>query len=137
MKGRPAVGALLLVAGVPALLEGVAGVVNPRWIVRWYTLSSGASVALTPEMSYLVNVLGIYLIAFGAMLMYASRDPQRCRFQIGFGASVMLARGIQRLVLTDDLNAMFHVPAWLNVLNAGYVIVLASALLWLRPSRHP
>ena len=132
MNGWFGLRGLLVLAGVPAVLEGLAGVVNTAWIARWYSLSAGASLSVTPEISYLVHVLGVYLIAFGGLQLYASADPASRRPHIVFGALVMLARGIQRLALTPELHRLFQVPAWLNVAHATYLVCLALALLWLQ-----
>ena len=124
---------MLILVAFPPIVEGIAGVTNGTWVASWYSFSSGATVALTPEMNYLLRVLGIYLMTFGALMVYASTDPKRHRPLITLGAIVLLLRGCQRLSLTQESHELFNVPIWLNLLHGMYLVLLALALFWLRP----
>lgn len=127
-------GVLVLVA-LPPLVEGIAGVTDGAWVAEWYSFSSRATVTLTPEMNYLLKVLGIYLMLFGALMAYASTDPKRHRPLITLGVMVLLLRAFQRLSLTRELQELFNVPVGLNVLHVMYLLSLALTILWLRPKR--
>jgi len=125
-------GVLVLVA-LPPIVEGIAGATNGTWVAKWYSFSSRATVTLTPEMNYLLKVLGIYLMLFGALMAYASTDPKQHRSLITLGAIVLLLQAFQRLSLTGELHELFNVPIWLNLFHGMYLLLLALALLWLRP----
>jgi heme A synthase len=71
----------------------------------------------------------------GALLLYAVGDPARHRAIITWGALLLFARGLQRLLITGELHEVFAVPVGLNVLHSVYLLVVSATLLALRPRR--
>ena len=126
---------VLAVAGLAPLLWGLVAMVDGRLLVEMSGTLSRASFTLTPELDYVRKPLGIYVAMFGALLLYAMADPVRHRAIITWGALLLLGRGLQRLLITEELNRVFAVPMGLNVLHSAYLLALAVTLLALRPRR--
>jgi heme A synthase len=125
---------LLVWAGGPAVY-GLAGLVAADNLAAITAILSHGSVAVTPEMSYLVKPLSLYVMMFGGLLLLAATDPQRHRAIILWGALVFLLRGLQRGLVSDELNQLFHIPVWLNLLHVAYLFLLAACLWLLCPPR--
>jgi hypothetical protein len=95
---------------------------------------SRASYTMTPELDYARKPLGLYVMMSGALLLYAIRDPVRYRAVVTWGALLLIARGLQRLVIADELHGLFGIPFARNLVHVVYLCALGAALLVLRPS---
>ena len=125
---------VLLIASVIPIVYGMVAIIRGTLIGDVAAVLSRASVTVTAEMDYLLNVLGLYILAFGLLLAYAIRDPLKYRIIITWGGLVFLARAVQRLLLTQELHAMFDVPYGVNLAHVAYLTLLGLTLLLLRPS---
>jgi hypothetical protein len=125
---------VLLVAGSVPLLYGLAAMLDGGVLVEISGTLSGASFTMTPELNYVRKPLGIYVAMFGALLVYTTVDPIRYRAVITWGALLLIARGLQRLVISTELNQLFGIPLGLNLVHVIYLCVLGTTLLVLRPN---
>jgi hypothetical protein len=121
---------------MPPLVYGTAAVVSGAHIVAITALLSSGSVTLTPELDYLLKPLGLYVLMFGALMAYAIFDPLKNRAIITWGALVLFLRAMQRLFLTNTLHDLFGIPIGRNLVNVGYLALMAFILLVLRPKRN-
>jgi hypothetical protein len=124
---------VLAMAGLGPLLYGLAAMGDGRLLVAISGALSNASVTMTPELDYARKPLGLYVAMSGALLLYAIVDPVRHRAIITWGALLLLARGVQRGMVTGELHEVFAIPLGLNLLHATYLVGLAVTLLALRP----
>lgn len=126
---------LLVWAGSFPAIYGLAGLVAADNLAAIAAILSHGSVEVTPEMSYLVQPLSLYVMMFGGLLLLAATDPQRHRAIILWGALVLLLRGLQRGLATEELNRLFHIPVFLNLVHVTYLFLLAACLWLLCPPR--
>lgn len=126
---------VLLLVCVPPLTYGIAAVISGALVVKITAILSQGAVTLTPELDYLLKPLGLYLLAFGVLMAYAIVDPAKNRPIITWGAIVLFLRAIQRLVLTRELHDLFDIPVGLNLAHVGYLALMGSILLLLRPRK--
>ncbi len=124
---------LLVLAGAVPLLYGLAALLDARLLMGVTGLLSSASYTLTPELNYARKPLGVYVGMFGALLLYAALDPARHRAVITWGALLLIARGLQRLVIAGELHELFAIPFARNLAHVTYLCALGTALLLLRP----
>lgn len=129
LHGERTARAVLVLAGLPPFLYGLAAMADPDLLVGITAVFSAGSVTMTPELDYVRKPLGLYLAATGALLLYAARDPARHRAIATWGALVLLARGLQRLALTAELSATFGIPPARNALHCAYLVAVAVTLL--------
>jgi len=115
------------------IFYGTAGLLSATNLVRISEVLSQGSTDLTPEMQYLIKPLSLYVLLFGALLIYAAVDPERYRAIIIWAAILFFLRGLQRLLITDELHQLFGIPADRNLMHVGYLFLLAAALWRLRP----
>ena len=123
----------LLLAGVVPRLYGLAAMLDARLLKDITGLLSRASYTMTPELNYARKPLGIYVAMFGALLLYTIVDPVRHRAVITWGALLLIGRGLQRLVIAEELEALFAIPAGRNLAHVVYLCALGTTLLLLRP----
>ena len=102
-------------------------------MVKITGLLSQGTVVLTPELQYLLKPLALYIMMFGALLIYAALDPEKYRAIVIWGALVFLLRGLQRFLVTEELNRLFEIPQTLNLIHVGYLFLLAVSLRLLCP----
>jgi hypothetical protein len=124
---------VLFVAGVVPLLYGLAALADARLLMDVTGLLSGASYPMTPELNYARKPLGIYVAMFGALLLYTIVDPVRHRAVVTWGALLLIARGLQRLVIAGELEAVFAIPPARNLVHVVYLCAVGATLLALRP----
>jgi hypothetical protein len=123
---------VLALAGLTPLLYGLAAMIDGHWLAAISRVLSSAAISMTPELEYARKPLGLYVAMSGALLLYAIADPVRHRTIITWGALLLLARGVQRGLLTRELHQIFAIPLALNLLHAAYLVGLALTLLALR-----
>jgi hypothetical protein len=102
------------------------------WETVEYTLFH-TKVERTPELDFALKPLGVYVLMFGVLLVYAAREPEKNPAIINWAALVFLARAVQRLLFTEELERLFQVPRYLNFLHVIYLVILAATLWWFRP----
>ncbi len=125
---------VLAIAAVPPIVYGLVAITRGTLIAEVSSVLSRASVTVTAETDYLLKVLGLYILAFGLLLACAIRNPVKYRIIVTWGGLVFLGRALQRLLLTQELRALFDVPYGVNLAHVTYLAVLGLTLLWLRPS---
>ncbi|HEV8584741.1 MAG TPA: hypothetical protein VGT02_07200 [Methylomirabilota bacterium] len=123
----------LVLAGAVPLVYGLAALLDARMLMNLTGLLSGAQYTLTPALDYARKPLGIYVAMFGALLLYTIADPARYRAVITWGAVLLIARGIQRLLIAGELHELFAIPFARNLVHVVYLCALGTALLLLRP----
>jgi hypothetical protein len=127
---------VLVVASLPPMIIGLAGIISGEYAARVGAILSRAAIAVTPEINYFVKPLGLYVFMFGCLMAWAIIDPVKYRAVIAWGAILFFLRGIQRLSLTPELHRLFGVPVALNILHGSYLISLALTLWLLRPKKE-
>ncbi len=128
---------VLIWSGGFPFFYGLSGMIASENIATITGIISRGVVVLTPETGYLLKPLALYIMMFGAMLMFAAVDPERYRPVITWGAMLFFLRGLQRGLVTDDLTQLFHIPKLLNYAHVGYLCLLGASLWLLRPKPVP
>ena len=124
---------LLLWSGSFPIFYGASAMLSRNtWETVEYTLFQ-TKVERTPELDFALKPLGVYVLMFGVLLVYAAREPEKNSVIINWAALVFLARAVQRLFFMEELERLFQVPRYLNFLHVIYLVILAAALWWFRP----
>lgn len=131
-----AIRVVIIIAAAFPLFYGVSAMVKPKVIERvTWTLSRGTvDTRKNEEAVYLLKPLGLYILMFGALLLFSATDPVQHRVIIIWGAALLALRGVQRIFITRQLHALFGIPPARNVVNAAYLLALATTLVALCPA---
>jgi hypothetical protein len=89
----------------------------------------GATVNWSPELAYLMQPIGVFMIGLGLVGCLAARHPMRARGIAIIFALMLLARVVQRFVFADDITAAFAIPTARLYSAAAFFFVVAVMLL--------
>src|SRR5260370_22950711 len=89
--------------GVYHILMGILGIVSGSTAAWGAHVLWHANVTVDPQFSYLAKFLGAYVVAFGVMMLFITKDPVRYG-GLGFSAAgVWGVRAAQRVVFAGGL----------------------------------
>jgi hypothetical protein len=131
--------ALQIVLGMICLYHlflGVCGFLSQDVAVWLADLAFGIKLEVTPQLSYIVKLLGIYAILFGLMTAIAARAPERHPTLLNLIILLYVLRVVNKLVFSSLFAQAFGVhPArtWIDIAML-FGFGLAVALLRLRPT---
>jgi hypothetical protein len=115
------------------LAIGLVSIASHRWTARLtrglYALSLGEDA----RFRYAVKMLGLYALAFGALLALAARDPAAHRPVIAALIFLQTARALTRLAFRRLLAEGFGVPPRRNAAHACLLLATAALLAWWFP----
>ena len=131
---------ILFVIILTTLVAGVIGYLSSEQALRAGIWIYGAqTIELTPLGDYLIRMLASGLIALGLLNILAFLNPRRYRHIILVDAIMLVLRALQRVLSANVIVDAFGVSAFRLYTNAGVMLVLSVALIWLswgNPSRR-
>jgi hypothetical protein len=89
----------------------------------------GAQVDWTPQFIYILRPLGAFMLVLGIAGVVAALDPLRYRAIVYCLAALLLLRVLQRVLFRDEIADMFAIEPARNLVNAGFFLALALALI--------
>lgn len=119
--------------GIYHILMGILGVVSGSTAAWGAHVLWHANVTVDPQFSYLAKFLGAYVIAFGIMLLFITKDPVRYAGLVYPAVVVALLRIAERLIFASELKAAFGIGMRRTVGTIIVVAVLNLGLLLLKP----
>jgi hypothetical protein len=125
-----------VVLGIVALAHIITGLVGviPGVPLSIVLVFYGGALQFSPQIAYLLQMFGAYMLTIGVLCLYAIRNPVQNRNIILGIAFLLLFRGGQRMLLSSSqaYRVFGMVPAYYRIQTALFVGV-ALALLWFRP----
>ena len=85
----------------------------------------------TPELTYVLRVLGAFMLALGGIGVMAARDPLSHPGIVIMFAALLTIRVLQRAVFSNDIQNLFAISSWRLWSTALIFLVLALALVGL------
>ena len=128
--------ALRLVLGIIVFtycLLGIGALVGGTVAQDLLSFVYGTFLLSTPEIIYLVRVIGVFLLGIGIIGAFAWYAPVKHRPLIGVVALFLVLRGIQKLVMIEVIAQTFSIPVERTLLSACFYLLGAWLLLYLRP----
>ena len=114
-----------------AMAYGLVALFAPERMGQVSSMLSQAVGTVSPELAYLFKPLGLYICMFALALGFAAYDPTKYRPFCWWGGSLLIARGVQRWVLTDELFALFQIPPARNYAHVLYLFFCGGVILGL------
>lgn len=106
-----------------------AGILLSPAFQRLMALLYGADVDWTGELSYVLRILGVFMLVLGGMGVAAALHPLRNRVLVHGFAVVMVLRVLQRFVLQDEVTALFGIGGGRILFQAVFFLALATTLV--------
>lgn len=129
---------LLALVGVAHLVLGlIANLAPPETLVSVVSNFYGATVEVAAQSHHLIRMIGAFMIGISVMAFLACRDPQRNQAIVTGIITVLVLRALQRIVFAQELTSGFHIPAGRVWLQVAFFLLIACALLVLRPKAAP
>lgn len=132
---RPMAGALralLFLLALDAALKALLLLWGDQWLI-WRLVPSLAGADLTPALLVSRREAGVTSLVFALLLYLAFRNPRQ-NVAILYAMMVGLSLGaVQSLLSLPTIEAARLAPAWMVWGHAGLRLLVAGALLYLRP----
>lgn len=105
--------------------------------VRAFAAALGVEVAIDPQLALIARFIGVYMLAFSAMLLILASDPARYRIFAVPALVLFGVRFLNRIVFFGLLSSTFGMTAWRNAVGTAILLVFFLAILWTMPRRPP
>jgi hypothetical protein len=116
------------------IILGVAAFVSLPLTLWLAQALFGVSVELTPQASYIIRLLGVYVLAFGVLVAMLALDPSKHSSLLAVVAILYVCRILNKIVFMDLFATAFGATltrGWIDVaMLAGFGV--AVLLLWPR-----
>lgn len=89
---------------------------------------AGMTIAGSPELGIMGEILATYVIAFGLLMAAAAWNPEKNRAAITIGLTLICLRLLQRLVFADKMMSVFQIPAGSYWSAFAIVAIIGMAL---------
>lgn len=124
---------ILALVGISHLILGVIGFTSGEIAVRAARIIYGTPFTLTPEASYIVKMLGVYVFTLGILAAFAWRDPIKNKAIIN-GLILFFSLGVlQRICFAGQIHAAFDISYGRIWINTIFFFIFALTLFLLRP----
>ena len=116
------------------LVLGVIGLFGSKEIVsKSINNFYGASLELTPEIGYLIKMLGVFMLGIGILGIFAWINPRRNRGIIIGISILLLIRAFQRVAFSSEIGDIFNVNLRVLWIGTLFYLLLGLLLFFLRP----
>lgn len=124
--------AVLGLVAVIHIFIGILGVIpsTPLSIVLAFY---GGALQFSPQIGFLLQIFGAYMLAIGFLSVYAVWNPVKNRSIVHGLVFLLLFRGIQRIFTYGQLESVFGVVPEYFWVQTVLFLAVGIALLWLRP----
>ncbi len=132
-KSNTALRILLLVFCVANVIWGIVGLMGGEAAVKAAAWFYGANVTLTPQISYIIRMLGAFVLIAGLLGGVAALDPVKNKAIISCIIILLVLRVLQRIIFAKEIFEAFGITNARNLSNIIFFLAIAIALYLLRP----
>src|ERR1041384_188697 len=119
---RTVLGIIILVN----FMLGIAAFLGPDTALNAIKAFYGTSLNLNPQLSYIIKILGAYLLGFGILGIFAWNNPVKNKAITDGIGILLLMRSAQRILFVNEISTTFGLSS--TRLIWGILIYLAAAL---------
>ncbi len=127
-----AVKVVLAVVAVCHIVTGLIGVI-PGIPLSIVLVFYGGALQFSPQIAYLLQIFGAYMLAIGALSIYAICNPVKNRSIIHGIVFLLLLRGMQPILYSTQAHSVLGVIPGHYWVQTVLFLGVALALLWYRP----
>jgi hypothetical protein len=111
-----------------------AGAFLSEDIAVWLAdVAFGIKLQVTPQISYLAKLLGVYVVVFGLMVAVAAHDPARHPSLLNIVIILYGLRILNKLVFADLFTTAFAAPPYRAWLDIAMLAAFGGTVLLLKP----
>jgi hypothetical protein len=112
---------------------GVGAFLSESWAVRLADAVFGMTVQPTPQLSYIVKLLGVYALVFGLMAGIAAREPRRHLSLLNVIVLLYVCRFLNKVFQVDLFTAAFDASPQRTWLDVALLAAFGAAVFFLKP----
>ncbi|NQU18365.1 MAG: hypothetical protein HQ564_09920 [Candidatus Saganbacteria bacterium] len=124
---------LLLVFGLSQVVIGALAFFAGPYTESVIKVLYGATVNITPQLTHVIRMFGVYIFIIGLLALFAAKDPAQNQVIIYSVIGLLGLRVIQRLVFAQQIQASFGIPVSRNLINAALFLAFGVLLFIFRP----
>jgi hypothetical protein len=126
---------VLTAAAILHLAIGLVGV-TPSSPLSIALVLYGGALQFSPQIAYLVQIFGAYMLTIGALCVYSIWDPVKNKSIIHGMIFLLLFRGVQRILTIGQAETAYGLVPDFYWIQTALFLIVGLALLWLRPRRN-
>ena len=125
--------AVLWIVCIPHLIMGILGCLPFVDITQIAAVVYKATVAPSAQLEHVARMLAGYFLVIGLLAFFAIKDPLKSSSIISALSVLLFIRVFQMLTFAKDAFNVFGIPAYWYWGQAILFIIMAIALIFLRP----
>jgi hypothetical protein len=114
---------------------GACGLLSEDLAARLADVLFGMKVNPTPQLNYIVKVLGIYAIMFGLLAATAARKPERHPVLLNLIILLYVLRILDKIIFANLFITAFSAPPSRVWLDVACLAAFGLAVAFLKPRR--
>lgn len=125
---------VLAMIAIYHVVLGLATFVSDDLTTRLAWQLFGLHLDMTPQLSYIVQLLGVYAITFGVFTAYVARDPFANRAMLNVIVILYVLRVVNKFLSMGEFTQAFNASmtrVWTDVVLLAF---FGAAVLLLRPA---
>lgn len=133
MNKKMALQIVLLLICAYHLVLGVAAFLSEDTAVWLAELLFGIRIQPTPQLSYIVKLLGVYVVSFGLMAGVAALAPERYPILLNLVIMLYVFRVLNKIIFSDLFIAAFAAPPIRTWIDVALLVAFGGAVAVLKP----
>ncbi len=109
---------------------GIAGLIGGKAAVKAVSAIYGGSMTMTPQLDYIVRMMGAYILAVAIMALLALINPAKSRLVIYGLISLMLLRFLDVVAFGKQAHEAFKIPM-ARVWGDGIIFLILAVFLFI------
>jgi hypothetical protein len=125
---------VLALIAIYHLVLGLATFVSDDLTARLAWQLFGLNLEMTPQLSYIVQLLGVYAITFGVLTAFVARDPLAHRAMLNVVLILYVLRIVNKFLSMGEFTQAFNASTtriWTDLVLLAF---FGAAVLLLRPA---
>lgn len=125
------------IAGVYHVLLAAIALLLPSEITsKAFSFALGVNITVTPQLEFIGKFVGVYMLAFGIILLILAFNPAKYRALTYAGLTVFGIRFLNRIFFFSMLSTTFGMTASRNLIGSGLILLFFIGMLLTMPKKQ-
>lgn len=118
------------------LLAAIALLLPIEITSKAFTLALGVNIATTPQLEFIGKFTGVYMLAFGLMLLILAFNPIKYRSFAYPALALFGIRFLNRIIFFNALTSTLGMTASRNLIGSALIFVFFISILLTLPKKQ-
>ena len=101
-----------------------------------FTMALGVNLAVTPQLEFIGKYVGVYMLAFGIMLIMIALNPVRYRSLAYVAVALFGIRFLNRIIFFGALTSTLGMTMTRNIIGSALVFIFFIGILFTMPKKQ-